>query len=344
MGAAYSVRVGPGCLENIGELGRDGGWGGRAAVVTDANTHRLFGPRVMRSLPQAGFAATEIVLPAGEATKTVATAHDIWRGLLAARIERGDTVVAVGGGVVGDLAGFAAATWLRGVRWAGVPTSLLAMVDSSLGGKTGADLPEGKNLVGAFHPPGLVLADTDALATLPDEEFRCGLAEVVKHGLIADPGLFDLCERGFAALRSSDPTELVSRAMAVKIRTIEEDPFERGIRASLNTGHTVGHGIEQATRFALRHGEAVAIGLVAEARLAERMGLAQAGLAARIAAALRGLGLPTAMPEGLDRQAFVAALQRDKKRSGGAVRFALPVRVGEVRTGVLVDAALIEEL
>jgi len=253
-------------------------------------------------------------------------------------------VLALGGGVVGDLTGFAAATWLRGVRWVGLPTTLLAMADSSLGGKTGADLPQGKNLIGAFHPPALVLADTETLATLPDEEFRAGLAEVVKHGLLADPELFDLCAEGFDQLRADVAGEFVSRAMSVKIRTIQQDPYEKGIRAALNLGHTIGHGIEKASGFALRHGEAVAIGMVAEARVAERMGLAHKGLAELIVDVLKGIGLPTEIPANLDRRRVLEAIQLDKKRAGGVVRFALPIRIGEVRTGVAVEEKLLAEV
>ncbi|OQY30916.1 MAG: 3-dehydroquinate synthase [Anaerolineaceae bacterium 4572_5.2] len=265
--------------------------------------------------------------------------QELWNAFLEAKIERGSTVVALGGGVVGDLAGFAAATFLRGVNWVNVPTSLLAMVDSSLGGKTGADLPQGKNLVGAFHAPRLVLVDPETLSTLPEVELRNGLAEVIKHGVIGAPELFrDLTDltgfQNLSGLSGLDWTEIVRRAMAVKIKIIEEDPYEQGLRQSLNFGHTIGHAVELASDFTLRHGEAVAIGMVAEARLAEEMGVAKSGLEKKITSTLRGLGLPTEIPPGLDEKRIQHALQRDKKKSGGVVRFALPVRVGEVRVGV----------
>ena len=344
MGAAYNVRVGPDWLEALGDLFRAHNWQGRAMLVGDDHTLPLHGPRVAQALANAGIELHQFAIPAGEATKTIDTVQTIWRAFLDARLERGDTVLALGGGVVGDLTGFAAATWLRGVRWVGLPTTLLAMADSSLGGKTGADLPEGKNLIGAFHPPALVLADTETLATLPDEEFRAGLAEVVKHGILADPELFDLCAEGFDQLRVDTAGEFVSRAMAVKIRTIQQDPYEKGIRAALNLGHTIGHGLEKASGFSLRHGEAVAIGMVAEARVAERMGLAHPGLADLIVGVLRGIGLPTEIPVNLDRRSVLQAIQLDKKRAGGVVRFALPIRIGEVRTGVAVEAALLAEV
>lgn len=339
MGHPYDVCVRADLLAELGPLLAARGCRGRMLVVGDTHTDALFGGPAAASLTSAGFHAARLAIPAGEAHKQIGTVNSIWRACLAAGIDRGDTIIAIGGGVTGDLAGFAAATWLRGIRWVVAPTTLLAMVDSSLGGKTGADLPEGKNLIGAFHPPALVLADTSTLASLPDEEFRAGLAEVVKHGIIADPELFELCRIGFQGLRQAAHPEFVSRAMAVKVRTIALDPFETGIRAALNLGHTIGHGIEQAMGFRLRHGEAVAIGLVSEARIAEQLGLAQPGLADDVAGVLSGLGLPTGMPHGLDRAACLAAIRLDKKRKGGIVRFALPLRVGAVQTGVSVDEA-----
>jgi 3-dehydroquinate synthetase len=218
------------------------------------------------------------------------------------------------------------------------------MVDASLGGKTGIDLPEGKNLAGAFHPPALVLADPMVLESLPAAELRSGMAEVVKHGLIGDPRLFEMCKMGMPGSRD-EWDELVRRAAAVKLRVIEADPYEHGRRAALNLGHTIGHGLEAASGYALRHGEAVAIGLVLEARLAERLGLAKAGLAEEVAGVLSLLGLPTRVPPGLDRDAVLRAMGLDKKRAGGVVRFSLPARVGEVRTGVEVglDIRLLED-
>jgi 3-dehydroquinate synthetase len=207
------------------------------------------------------------------------------------------------------------------------------MVDASLGGKTGFDLSEGKNLVGAFHPPRLVLADPDALSTLPDRELRAGLAEVVKHGVIADPGLFALCAQGGEAVRARLP-EIVRRGMAVKVKIIEEDPYEKGIRAALNLGHTVGHAVELVSGFNLLHGEAIAIGMVAEARLSERLAVAGRGLSEALAETLLGLGLSVEIPEYMDRGELIRAMSVDKKKAAGVVRFALPVKIGEVKIGV----------
>jgi 3-dehydroquinate synthetase len=210
------------------------------------------------------------------------------------------------------------------------------MVDSSLGGKTGADLEQGKNLIGAFYPPRLVLVDPYVLETLPEVEWTNGMAEVLKHGVIADPGLFELCATRTGNQDPDFRSQLVRRGMAVKVAYIEQDPFESGIRAALNYGHTVGHGVELASRFQIRHGEAVSIGMAFEARLAESIGLAREGLADHIAAVLHALGLPADIPDGLDRDDIVAAMQRDKKVVHGEVKFALPVAIGEVRTGMVV--------
>ena len=229
------------------------------------------------------------------------------------------------------MTGFAAATFMRGVRWVNLPTTLLAMVDASIGGKVGVDLPQGKNLVGAFHPPSLVISDTDTLDTLPEKELRNGMAELFKAALIADPLLFEWLER-----ENTRPTvRWIERALAVKIDIVNVDPFEHDVRAKLNLGHTVAHGLEAASEFGLSHGEAVAIGLVAEARMAEALGLAGAGLAARIEAVLTRLGLPTrfhklAVPE------VRAAMSSDKKKAGGRLHFVLPVDPGraEIRQTV----------
>lgn len=345
MGAGYPARVLAGGLDQAGTLLRQAGLGGPLALVCDQNLAGLHAPRVEDSLESAGYSVDRVVIPAGEQHKNLSSLVGLWEDFLAAGLERGSTVVALGGGVTGDLAGFAAATYLRGVAWANLPTSLLAMVDASLGGKTGIDLPQGKNLAGAFHPPALVLADPGALDTLPLAEQRSGLAEVVKHGLIGDPHLFDLCAGGIELIRT-DWERVVRRSMAVKIRVIQADPYERGLRAVLNLGHTIGHAVEQASQYRLRHGEAVAIGLAAETRLAERLGLAEAGLAEQVAAVLQTLGLPARIPPGLDHAAIQAAMQLDKKRSDGLVRFSLPVRVGEVRhgVGVAADEVLWEEV
>jgi 3-dehydroquinate synthase len=298
------------------------------------------------SLTGAGLSVHSTVLPPGESTKRLSQLNRLWRGWLEAGLDRGSTIVAFGGGVIGDLTGFAASTFLRGVAWVNLPTTLLAMVDASLGGKTGINLPQGKNLAGAFYPPRLVLADPELLQTLPIREWRSGMAEVVKHGIVGDPELFARCRDGLGAARAAS-REIVSRGMAVKIQMIQADPWEAGVRAALNFGHTIGHAVELVLGYRLRHGEAISIGMLAEARLAERIGLAQPGLADDLRAILAGLGLPTVIPASVSREALAAAAGFDKKRTANEVRFSLPRRVGEVVVGVKVDGwqrMLTEEL
>ena len=345
MGNPYPVRVVPGGLDLAGARLAELGLAGPVALVSDVHVDALYGQRVQTSLEGQGYRVVRIRIAAGEEHKTLAAVETIWAQLVEAGLERGSTLAALGGGITGDLAGFAAATYLRGVHWVGLPTSLLAMVDSSLGGKTGVDLPQGKNLIGAFHSPALVLSDPLTLETLPPVELRSGLAEAVKHGVIGDARLFEMCGRGPDALRA-DWDGLVRRAVAVKIRVIEADPYERGLRETLNLGHTIGHGVEKASQYRLRHGEAVAIGMAAEARLAERLGLAEKGLAAQIEAVLSRLDLPVHIPAQVEQAAVLHALRVDKKRSQGQVRFSLPLKIGEVQAGVVVDLneAMLKEI
>ena len=336
MGEPYDARYQPGGLEQIGPHLRSRGLAGPAAVVTDSRVGPFYLKKTLALLEEAGYPAAGFCMPAGEAHKNLQTLQQVWDFFIHSEIERGSTVIALGGGVVGDLAGFAAATFLRGVAWVNVPTTLLAMVDSSLGGKTGLDLPQAKNLVGAFYPPRLTLADPHLLRSLPERELRSGLAEVLKHGVIADPDLFALCERGWQAVMEN-LDDIPRSAAVVKLRVIEADPYEKNGRQVLNLGHTVGHGVELASDFRLSHGEAVGIGMVVEARIGEAMGITETGLTKRIANALAGVGLPNTIPVGLTSERVVKAMRLDKKRVGGSPRFALPVQVGEVRHGVLVE-------
>ncbi len=333
----YDVRVQTGALDNIGAMLKLRHLNGPISLVTDENVAALYLRRTLKSLQTAGYHAEPIVIPPGEQSKTIDTVSYLWQQFLENGLDRSSSVVALGGGVVGDLTGFAAATYLRGVPWVVLPTSLLAMSDASLGGKTGADLPQGKNLVGAFHAPQLVLVDPGTLHSLPQEELRSGMAEVIKAGIINDPSLYERCSQGWPAI-GSDWGELIRRAMSVKIQVIETDPYEGSLRAVLNFGHTVGHAVELVSNFELSHGEAVAIGMVAEAKLAEVIGLAEQGLADQIGGLCAQFGLPTEISEDLPRQAILDAMRVDKKRSGGQVRFSLPSRVGEVLTGIQVES------
>ena len=334
MGAGYDVWVIPGELDRFGQALSSRGLRGPVALVCDEHVGPLYADRVLHSLRSAGLETYMVKVQAGEQHKNIQTVQALWEGFLQAGLERNSTVVALGGGVTVDLAGFAAATFMRGVAWVAAPTSLLAMVDASLGGKTGADLPQGKNLVGAFYPPRFVLADLQALSTLPEREVRSGMAEVIKAAIIADPELLNTCALGLEMV-TTHWEEIVPRAMAVKVCFIQADPYEKGPRAALNLGHTVGHALERVSDYKISHGEAVSIGMVMEAFLAERIGLAQVGLAERIASILAGFGLPTHIPSGLKWEAILAAMQVDKKRQAGRLCFALPAAIGDVRTGVL---------
>jgi 3-dehydroquinate synthase len=311
-------------------------------VVTDGNVEKLHGVKVVASLRNSGFNPGQLTIPAGEAHKNLDCINNLWRGFVEQGLDRTGTVIALGGGVVSDLAGFAASTFMRGVSWVAIPTTLLSMVDASLGGKTGFDLPEGKNLIGSFYPPRLIIADPSFLQSLLDEELISGLAEVMKAGIISDPRLFNMCTHGLDWVKDN-LDELVKRAMAVKILIIEEDPYERGIRAKLNLGHTVGHAVELISEFQIRHGEAVAIGMVAEARLAERLSIADKGLSDVIAGTLSALGLPVEIPTGMSREDLIRAMRVDKKMNNGTIRFALPVEIGQVELVKVDDLEMVLE-
>lgn len=336
MGQEYEVRVEEGGIRQLGSLLEQLGLKPPLAVVSESNVAPHHTAGVVQALKKAGLEAAEIVFPAGESNKTIGMVNQVWEQLIAARMERRGTVIALGGGVANDLVGFAAATYMRGVRWVTLPTSLLAMVDASLGGKTGVNLPAGKNLVGAFNPPQLVLVDPATLSTLPQVETTSGMAEVVKHGVISDPKLFELCAQGMEAIQQQWQP-LISRGMAVKVQIIQEDPYEMGIREALNLGHTVGHAVEVLSGYKVRHGEGVAIGTVTETRLAQAIGLAPDGLADQISDVLAGVGLPTQIPAEMPRDVILERMQVDKKRKGGSLRFALPAAIGDVRTGVEID-------
>ena len=326
----YHICVGSGILAHCGELMASRGiHSGPVAIVTNEVIGNLYAPALADSLHTAGFVPTVCTVPEGEQHKTLATISDLYSHFLSARMDRHSTVVALGGGVVGDMAGFAAATYLRGVRFVQVPVSLLAMVDASVGGKTGVDLPQGKNLVGAFKQPDVVVIDPDVFSTLPPAEFRSGLAEVVKHGVIDAPNLFSqLEEHG-----PTNMTQMLSEAIRVKVRIVEEDPFERGRRAVLNLGHTYGHAIELVSNFAVRHGEGVALGMVAATAMSHLLGRCDSNFETRIANLLDRLELPVRL-EGYDLSQIINAMAHDKKRAGKTLRFVIPQAVGDV---VVVD-------
>jgi len=323
---SYDIVIAEGAIAQIADWAADFGLTSRTAVITDSVVAPLYGVALAQALPD----AVLITMPAGEQHKTLSTVVDLYRQLVTAGIDRYSTIAALGGGVVGDVAGFAAATYLRGIRFVQLPTSLLAMVDSSVGGKVGVDLPEGKNLVGAFKQPDAVLIDPVVLVTLPVIERACGCAEILKHGLLADPGLLDAVT-ALAALPDPAPADFVPvirRAVAVKAAVVQHDPYEQNIRAHLNLGHTFGHAIEQVSGYAWRHGEAVGVGLVAAARLSHTLAMIPAALADQVEALVRAVGLPTRIGS-LDAAAIYAAMATDKKWRAGKSRFVLLRGIGQ---------------
>ncbi len=334
--APYTIHIGPGLLDDGALLARRVR-GGDAMLVSDAHVAPLYADRVATALRAARpeLRLHRHVLPPGEAAKTLAHFTDVTTALADARMRRDATLFALGGGVIGDLAGFAAACWMRGIDCVQLPTTLLAMVDSSVGGKTAVDLPQGKNLVGAFHPPRAVIADTAALRTLPARELRAGLAEVVKYGALGDAGFIDWLDANAAALLAMDDAALakaIARSCAHKAAIVARDPFEHGERALLNFGHTFGHAIETEQGYSgLNHGEAVAVGMVLAAQLSEVLGLAPAADTARLRALLQRLELPVALPPGLDPDRLLAHMRLDKKAQADGLRFIVWDGIGRAR-------------
>jgi len=342
-GRDYEVTIGPGLLEDAGSLLPELGGAARAFVVADATVADRYLEPLARGLSGRGLSSVHLGVPAGEEAKSLQTMTALHRQLATQEAHRDDLVVALGGGAVGDLAGFVAATYMRGVSFVQVPTTLTAQVDAAIGGKTAVNLPEGKNLVGAFHQPVAVLADVTTLASLPDREYRSGLAEVAKYGLTLDLDLLDRLERDPGPVLAREPAaleDLVTRCVRAKAGVVGDDERDAGRRLILNYGHTLGHALERLDAYAGRsHGEAIAVGMVFAARIAEAEGLAPAGLAARHARLLASLGLETdgSLPRSED---VLAAMRMDKKYRGG-VRLVLLEDVGHP---VVIDSVPEERL
>ncbi|MGL4512237.1 MAG: 3-dehydroquinate synthase [Lacipirellulaceae bacterium] len=333
---SYDVVIGNGVFAGAVDFVRERGGAEHVVVITDDIVDELYGDAMAERFAQDGVESQVLVIDAGEPSKCPDVAADLWQTMVDEGCDRQSVVMAVGGGVVGDLAGFVAATFARGLRFFQAPTTLLAQVDSSVGGKVGVNLEGAKNMVGAFWQPSGVLIDTSVLATLPDREFRAGLAEVVKYGVILDEAFFESLEADAAKINARDEatlTRIIQRCCRLKADVVEQDECETsGLRAVLNYGHTFGHALEAATEYtSLLHGEAVAIGMACAARLAERMGLITGGFAERQDRLLAELGLATRLPEGVDPDEVIHLMWRDKKVKDGKVRFVLPTRVGEVR-------------
>lgn len=345
---SYEIKIGPGVLSDLGRDCARLNLGNRCAVISDRNVAPRFAKAVQLSLKKAGFESVLVTVPAGETAKSLKVVEQCYDALAKHRLERKSFIVALGGGVVGDLAGFVAATYLRGVAFVQVPTTLLAQVDSSVGGKVGVNLKAGKNLVGAFHQPKLVLCDIDALRTLPVREFRAGLAEVIKYGIIYDAALFERLEHDLPKLLKREPktlTEVIARCCEIKADVVGQDETESGLRAILNFGHTIGHAIENISGYGkYLHGEAISIGQIAAARIsAATLGL-DASEAKRVGAIFRKAGLPTTIQlSASQRKKLFGAMRLDKKVSGGEVKFVLAKRIGETVWGQKVQEALIQE-
>ena len=294
---SYPIFVGCGLLDKLGEKMKELGLSGAVTIISDETVSSIYGHKVERILQDAGFIVNSFVVPPGEETKSFNSVIRIYDFLVKRRVERGDILIALGGGMVGDLAGFVAATFLRGISWIQVPTSLVAMVDASIGGKVGINHPQGKNLIGAFYQPSFVLADCHTLASLPQRELTSGWAEVIKHGLILDKSFFEFLEANVDKLIKLDPTAVtkaIARSAAIKAQVVSEDEKERGKRIILNYGHTIAHGLEAASQYGrFLHGEAVAIGMMGAAKLSQRLGLLSVEVVQRQQALLQKFGLPT---------------------------------------------------
>ena len=343
---SYEVYVGTGLLDGAAEIIRTSAPAYRYAIISDEIVAPLYAARVRDTLGQAQTAL--FTIPAGESAKTREQWAQLSDSLLAAGFGRDTTIVALGGGVVGDLAGFVAATYMRGIPFVQLPTTLLAMIDASIGGKTGVDTPAGKNLVGAFHRPRAVIADPSVLATLPANHLRSGLAEAIKHGAIADAGYYLRIEDSLPALLA-DPGDdtmraLILRSVEIKAGIVVQDEREGGIRRNLNFGHTLGHAIESESGYSLLHGEAIAIGMVLEAQLGERLGITAPGTSIRLRETVARAGLPHALPRSLDARSVLAATRGDKKAREGVVEYALIAEIGHAVAGVRAPDETVLEL
>lgn len=347
---SYDICVASGSLRELGTRMASLNLGKKVLIVSNPAIFRHYGEVVVTSLEQAGFDVTHCLLAAGEQYKTLTAAQKIYDAAFKHRLERSSTLVALGGGIVGDVTGFAAATWLRGINVIQVPTSLLAMVDAAIGGKTGVNHPQGKNLIGAFHQPRLVLIDADVLKTLPAREFRAAMAEVIKYGVIWDADLFtklEHCKRldQMRYLPTALLDEILQKSCQAKADVVSKDEKESGLRAILNYGHTVGHAVESLTGYkSINHGEGVGIGMMAAGHLAVALGLWDAESNQRQIALIEKAGLPTTLPAGINIEAILESLQSDKKVKDGKVRFILPTQIGTVIITDQVSAEVLRQV
>jgi len=332
----YDIEIGPGLLDDLPRILSARLPASRYALIADSNTAVLYGERLLERLLQVSLPADLYVFPAGEVNKSRESWADLSDRLLSARFGRDSAILALGGGVTGDLAGFVAATYMRGLPLVQLPTTLLAMIDSSVGGKTGVDTPAGKNLIGSFHQPHFVHADTNTLATLPLREIASGLAEAVKHGAIADAAYFGWIAETARRLLDLDPRamiHLVRRSVEIKAGVVALDERENGLRKILNFGHTVGHAVEAHSGFTLLHGEAISIGMVIEATIGEMLEVTERGTAERLRQIFARLGLPTDLPADCSPSSILELTRLDKKSRGGRVEYSLIERIGTASRG-----------
>jgi 3-dehydroquinate synthase len=342
----YEIRIGSGLLPQVGPWLKEVGLSGKAVIITDTTVKSLYADALSRGLTDAGFDVSVLEIPPGEEQKTLEAAGGLYEKLTGAYAERTTPVIALGGGVVGDLAGFVAATYMRGVPLVQVPTTLLAQVDSSIGGKTAVDHGRLKNMIGAFYQPRLVVADVATLKTLPEVEFANGMAEAVKMAAILSKNLFDYIEKNIEKARALDTAvleEIVSRNAQIKARVVAKDEKESDLRAILNFGHTVGHAVEAVSAFGLKHGQAVAIGMVAEARISNRVGRMKEDEVIRLKQVIDKAGLPVDIPA-LDIREVMTVMRHDKKVTGNKIRFVLLNAIGDAYIADDVSPSLVEEV
>jgi len=346
---SYDIAIAPKILDQIGshlshlspKLGQ------KILIVSNPVIFRLYGQRLTDSLHQAGFLTHSCILPAGERYKTLNSIQKVYQIALEQRLERSSTILALGGGVVGDMAGFAAATWLRGINFVQVPTTLLAMVDAAIGGKTGVNHPQGKNLIGAFHQPRLVAIDPEVLASLPKRELKAAMAEVIKYGVIWDEELFYELEglQRLDILSTEVLQTIITRSCQAKADVVSQDEKESGLRAILNYGHTIGHAVESLTKYKIiNHGEGVAIGMAAAGAIAVKLGLWQNSSQYRQLELIKKVGLTTQLPSGLATTDLIDLLQTDKKVKNGRVRFVLPTEIGKATVTDQVSSEVITQV
>jgi 3-dehydroquinate synthase len=343
---SYPIKIGCGTLEGIGGEMRKLRLGPKIAIISNPTVYKLYGERVLKSIKKAGFKAAKVIIPDGEQYKDFLRVYYILGELLKERLDRSSALVALGGGVIGDITGFAASIYMRGIPFIQAPTTLLAQVDSSVGGKTGVNHPLGKNMIGTFWQPRLVWIDTDTLKTLPRREFLSGMAEVIKYGVIWDEGFFRFLEENQKEILSLEKDALIhiiERSCGIKAEVVSRDEREGGLRAILNYGHTVGHAVETVTGYGrYLHGEAVSIGMHLEARLSGMLSLIKKNEVKRIKGLVESYGLPSALPAGLDAGRMLDAMAIDKKAVAGELKFILPEKIGSVRIEKVLDCALIE--